>query len=140
MFLNPNIRNKLILKQQFNNDMNNNPFVPSINDNTIYLQTVTESNEIKYKTVVIKGEKIVKKLKEKSNDEILEEFNDIEMLIPNKMEKVENVEPSEDVEPEDVESSEDVESEELDDGTKELFGGGDDNIKRVVVSNKNTFF
>ena len=50
MFLNPNIRNKLILKQRYHNDMKNNNFVPNVIDDTIYLQE--ESYIIEYNIVL----------------------------------------------------------------------------------------
>ena len=77
MFLNPNIRKKLILKQSYHNDMKNNKFVPDIIDDTIYLQQ-DDKKEIEYKNIVIVGEKATKDLEDNDN---------IEILLPKKMAK-----------------------------------------------------
>ena len=133
MFLNPNIRNKLILKQSYHNDMKNNQFAPDIIDDTIYLQE--ESTEIEYKKIVILGEKATKDLEDNDN---------IEITLPKKMsnkisEEIEELseELSEELEVVDV-SDEDKDKEDKEDENKEdkeLFGGGDkqSNIKNIVV-------
>ena len=143
MFLNPNIRNKLILKQSYHNDMKNNKFVPDIIDDTIYLQQ-DDKKEIEYKNIVIVGEKATKDLEDNDN---------IEILLPKKMAKkisseVEELEElskevftdsddEEEVKSNDEEvksNDEEVKSNDEDEGDKELLDGGNNsNIKKIVV-------
>ena len=119
MFLNPNIRNKLILKQSYHNDMKNNQFAPDIIDDTIYLQE--ESYEIEYKNIVIVGEKATKDLEDDDN---------IEISLPKKMsDKISS--EIDDLE-EEVESDKD-ESNKATEDSKDLFGGNNSNIKKIVV-------
>ena len=69
MFLNPKIREKLILKQKYHNDMKNNKFVPDIIDDKIYLQQ-DDKKDIEYKNIIIVGEKATKDLEDNDNIEI----------------------------------------------------------------------
>ena len=103
MFLNPNIRNKLILKQKYNNKMKNK-FTPDFSDNTIYLQQ-NDKKEIEYKNIVIVGERATKDLEDNDN---------IEIFLPKKISS--EVEALEDevyeVDEEDEEDKDDEEDEE----------------------------
>ena len=152
MFLNPNIRNKLILKQSYHNDMKNNQFAPDIIDDTIYLQE-DDQKEIEYKNIIIVGEKATKDLEVNDNIEILlpkkttnkisSEVDDLEdndsKDNDSKDEDSKDDDSKDDSkdDKEDIEDTEDIEDkedkEDTEDDSKDLFGGNKSNIKKIVV-------
>ena len=159
MFLNPKIRNKLILKQSYHNDMKNNTFVPNVIDDTIYLQE--ESNIIEYKKIVILGEKATKDLEDNDNIEISlpkkmvkkisseveelkklskeiftdsddEEVEEVEEVITDDKEEKSNDEEVVEVITDDKEVKSNDE-EEVEEEKELLDGGNNSNIKKIVV-------
>ena len=77
MFLNPTIRNRLLQKKQYMNEMDNNPFImKTFIDDRVYLQEPETSNKPK------EFKKIIFKEKGKKDPENIPLPHDIEMLIP----------------------------------------------------------
>jgi hypothetical protein len=159
MFLNPNIRKKLILKQKYHNDMKNNKFVPDIIDDKIYLQQ-DDKKDIEYKNIIIVGEKATKDLEDNDNIEIslpkkmvkkisseVEELKKLskEVFTDSDDEEVEEVEEvitddkeekSNDEEVEVITDDKEVKSndeEEVEEEKELLDGGNNSNIKKIVV-------
>jgi len=161
MFLNPNIRKKLILKQKYHNDMKNNKFVPDIIDDKIYLQQ-DDKKDIEYKNIIIVGEKATKDLEDNDNIEISlpkkmvkkisseveelkklskeiftdsddEEVEEVEEVITDDKEEKSNDEEVVEVITDDKEVKSNDE-EEVEEEEKELLDGGNNsNIKKIVV-------
>jgi len=126
MFLNPNIRNKLILKKKYMDEMDNNPFVlKRYIDDRVYLQESEKKSETIVKSV---------KINEKSKKNLPP---DIEMMLPkNKLE--DNQEIITEVVEDELPQNESIEiSGEL---PEDLFGGGPlsseerNNTKTIVVN------
>jgi F0F1-type ATP synthase gamma subunit len=164
MFLNPNIRKKLILKQKYHNDMKNNKFVPDIIDDKIYLQQ-DDKKDIEYKNIIIVGEKATKDLEDNDNIEISlpkkmvkkisseveelkklskeiftdsddEEVEEVEEVITDDKEEKSNDEEVVEVITDDKEVKSNDE-EEVEEEKELLDGGNNSNIKKIVV---NSFF
>ena len=125
MFLNPDTRNKLLQKKAYMLDQNNNPFIPhKIIDHRIYLQEY-EEKDIEYKNIIISST-----VKENNiNIDVDSDSNDLDILIPTKMiTKIkEEINDLEEV----VEAEEEEEAEEG--NVINLYGGGNNDIKKVVV-------
>jgi len=160
MFLNPNIRKKLILKQKYHNDMKNNKFVPDIIDDKIYLQQ-DDKKDIEYKNIIIVGEKATKDLEDNDNIEISlpkkmvkkisseveelkklskeiftdsddEEVEEVEEVITDDKEEKSNDEEVVEVITDDKEVKSNDE-EEVEEEKELLDGGNNSNIKKIVV-------
>lgn len=143
MFLNPVIRNRLLQKKNYMNEMDNNPFImKTFIDDRVYLQeeSTNESQEFK---------KIVFKEKGKKNPKNIPLPDDIQMLLPKgKKDSVEKVEKVEEV-VEDNSNNEgnieeivqDLDNESNGELPSDLFGGGPlssderNNMKTVIVNN-----
>ena len=143
MFLNPVIRNRLLQKKNYMNEMDNNPFImKTFIDDRVYLQeeSTNESQEFK---------KIVFKEKRKKNPKNIPLPDDIQMLLPKgKKDSVEKVEKVEEV-VEDNSNNEgnieeivqDLDNESNGELPSDLFGGGPlssderNNMKTVIVNN-----
>tara|TARA_Y100000389_G_scaffold5904_1_gene5691 strand:- start:1166 stop:1606 length:441 start_codon:yes stop_codon:yes gene_type:complete len=143
MFLNPVIRNRLLQKKKYMNEMDNNPFImKTFIDDRVYLQeeSTNESQEFK---------KIVFKEKGKKNPKNIPLPDDIQMLLPKgKKDSVEKVEKVEEV-VEDNSNNEgnieeivqDLDNESNGELPSDLFGGGPlssderNNMKTVIVNN-----
>ena len=133
MFLNPKIREKLILKQKYHNDMKNNKFVPDIIDDKIYLQQDDKKDiEISLPKKMVKKisseveelKKLSKEVFTDSDDEEVEvEVEDVVEVKSNDKE-VKSNDKDEEVE---VKSNDEEEEKEL------LDGGNNSNIKKIVV-------
>ena len=141
MFLNPTIRNRLLQKKKYMNEMDNNPFImKTFIDDRVYLQeeSTNESQEFK---------KIVFKEKGKKIPENIPLPDDIQMLIPKEKKEViddEIIKEDEGTIDEIIEDVKDVKDNESNGELPEdLFGGGPlsseerNNMKTVVV---NSFF
>jgi hypothetical protein len=155
MFLNPTIRNRLLQKKQYMNEMDNNPFImKTFIDDRVYLQeeSTNESQEFK---------KIVFKEKSKKNPENIPLPHDIEMLIPKNKKAVQDDEVIDDISVNDTIDVNDVVEEDNSKDTEtiteivedvkdnesngelpsDLFGGGPlssderNNMKTVIVNN-----
>ena len=139
MFLNPTIRNRLLQKKKYMNEMDNNPFImKTFIDDRVYLQeeSTNESQEFK---------KIVFKEKGKKNPENIPLPDDIQMLIPKEKKEViddEIIKEDEETIDEIIEDVKDVKDNESNGELPEdLFGGGPlsseerNNMKTVVVNN-----
>ena len=155
MFLNPTIRNRLLQKKQYMNEMDNNPFImKTFIDDRVYLQEPETSNESK------EFKKIIFKEKGKKDPENIPLPHDIEMLIPKNKKAVQEDKVIDDVSVNDIidvveeDNSKDTETiteivEDVKDNEsngelpEDLFGGGPlsseerNNMKTVVV---NSFF
>ena len=140
MFLNPTIRNRLLQKKQYMNEMDNNPFImKTFIDDRVYLQeeSTNESQEFK---------KIVFKEKGKKNPKNIPLPDDIQMLLPkgkkDSVEKVEEVvEDNSNNEGNIEEIVQDLDNESNGELPSDLFGGGPlssderNNMKTVIVNN-----
>jgi len=140
MFLNPVIRNRLLQKKKYMNEMDNNPFImKTFIDDRVYLQeeSTNESQEFK---------KIVFKEKGKKNPKNIPLPDDIQMLLPkgkkDSVEKVEEVvEDNSNNEGNIEEIVQDLDNESNGELPSDLFGGGPlssderNNMKTVIVNN-----
>lgn len=140
MFLNPEIRNRLLQKKQYMNEMNNNPFImKTFIDDRVYLQEESNSEPKEFKKIVFKE-------KGKKDSSKISLPPDIEMLIPKKNlvhddevpENTDVPENTEDTITEVVEDKQDNESNgEL---SEDLFGGDalssdeKNNTKTIIVN------
>ena len=109
MFLNPNIRNKLLQKKQYMLEQDNNPFVTPIIYDSFYLQE-DNTKPHEYKRVVFKGKKS-KPLPENINSAEEEEVEEVEEEEV-KEEEEEEVKKEEEAEEEKVEEDKVDEEEE----------------------------
>ena len=152
MFLNPTIRNRLLQKKKYMNEMDNNPFImKTVIIDRVYLQEPETSNESK------EFKKIIFKEKGKKDPENIPLPHDIEMLIPKNKKTLDDDEVIDDtindvnivVEGDNSKDTgiieeivEDVKDNEFNGELPEdLFGGGPssiderNNMKTVIVNN-----
>tara|TARA_A100001015_G_C14902955_1_gene677161 strand:+ start:676 stop:1128 length:453 start_codon:yes stop_codon:yes gene_type:complete len=147
MFLNPTIRNRLLQKKKYMNEMNNNPFImKTFIDDRVYLQEASPDKPKEFKKIIFKE-------KGKKDLENIPLPHDIEMLIPKNKKEVKDDEIIDDinivVEEDNSKDSEIITEivEDIKDNesngelSEDLFGGGPassderNNMKTVIVNN-----